>query len=329
MKKIKDENASEWRIHALFFVFCSIVIIILTRFYILQITQHSHYEALAQGQHSIFRNLVTKRGEIFMQDKNGLYPAAVNKETKLAYAVPKEIENPQEAAFAVSEILQLDPGELKEKFERPNSMYAAIKNRLSEEEIKKISELKMKGIHLADESYRYYPSSELASSLIGFVGWKDDVLGGRYGLEAYFDERLRGVDGSLFQKRDASGGWIGIRDKKITEARDGDTLVLTIDHIVQYQTEKILKGAKEKFDIDGGSVIVLEPETGRVLAMANTPTFDLNGYAKVEDISVFRNPIVSDAYESGSVFKPFTIASGLDSGKITHDSTYNDTGSVM
>ena len=310
------------------FIFFIAATVILGRFYVLQVIEHLQYKALAEGQHSFFQDLIPKRGEIFMKDKNELYPVAVNRETKTAYAVPKEIENPAEAAMALAPILQLDAAELKSKFEKPDDMYEVLKRRLSDEEIDKIKSANLKGIRLSDESYRYYPSSELAANVLGFVGWKENALGGRYGLESYFDEEMRGVEGSLSHKRDASGGWIAVTGKEISQAQDGVGLILSLDHIVQYQAEKILKGATERYGADGGQIVVMEPSTGRILTMASYPTFNPNDYAKTENISAFRNPAVNDAYESGSVFKPITIAAGLDSEKISPDTTYTDTGEI-
>jgi cell division protein FtsI/penicillin-binding protein 2 len=328
INKKKSEELSNGRIHVLTFLFFAIIGILLFHFYALQFVQHSQYQALANGQHSFFKNLIPERGEIFMKDKNGSYPAAVNRATKMVYAIPTEIENPDATAFMVAEILQLDAVELKGKFEKSDDMYEPLKHRLSDEEIDKINNSKLKGIYLSDESYRYYPSGELAANVVGFVGWKDDSLGGRYGLESYFDEELKGVKGSIFQQRDAFGGWIGMGNKEFSEAKNGDTIFLTIDHIVQYQTERILKNAVSKYGADGGSIIVMEPETGKILSMASFPSFNPNEYARVENIDNFRNTAVNDAYEPGSIFKPFTIAAGLDSDKITPDLTYTDTGAV-
>lgn len=317
-----------WRIYALVFLFFAIIFIILLRLYALQIVQFSEYRALADGQHSFFQNLIPKRGEIFMQDKEGTYPVAVNRDTKMAYAVPKEIENPAEAALAVAPILQMDAVDLKTRFEKPDDMYEVLKHRLSDSEIDQIKNLDLKGIHLSDESYRYYPSNELGANVLGFVGWKNNNLGGRYGFESYFDDKLSGQAGALFSQRDAAGGALNIGQKDITEAKNGDSYVLTIDHIVQYQTEKILKNAVEKYAADSGNITIMDPATGKILAMASYPTFNPNDYAKTEDINSFRNPPVNDAYEPGSVFKPITIAAGLDSNKISPDTTYTDTGAV-
>jgi cell division protein FtsI/penicillin-binding protein 2 len=328
INKKKAEEHYNGRMHALAFMFFAIIGILFFRFYALQFVQHSQYQALANGQHSFFKNLIPERGEIFMKDKKGLYPAAVNQETKMAYAVPTEIENPQEAAFAVAEILQMDVVELKNKFEKTDDVYEPLKHRLNNDEIDRINNSKLKGVHLSDESFRYYPSGELAANVIGFVGWKDNSLGGRYGLESYFDEELKGKKGSIFQQRDAFGGWIGMGNRDFSEAKNGDTVFLTIDHIVQYQTERILKNAVSKYGAEGGSILVMEPETGKILSMASSPSFNPNEYAKVENIDHFRNTTVNDAYEPGSILKPFTIAAGLDSDKITPDSTYTDTGAV-
>lgn len=323
------EDILNWRIYALVFLFFAMGLVIITRFYSLQVVRHEQYQALAEGQHSIFKSLIPKRGEIFMKDRSERYPLAVNRETKMAYAVPKEMENPAQAAFSVASVLQLDANDLQEKFSKANDMYEPLKHRLSEEESDKLNALQLSGIHLSDENYRYYPSSELAANVVGFVGWKGDSLGGRYGFESFEDETLQGTEGSLFHERDASGGWVGGKAREITQAKDGDSFVLTLDHIVQYQAEKIIKNAIVKYQADSGSIIVMEPGTGKILAMANSPTFNPNEYAKVEDIGAFRNTAISSAYESGSVFKTLTIASGLDSGKITPDSTYTDTGSVF
>ena len=298
------------------------------RLYSLQVVSHSAYKALAEGQHTLFKELIPRRGEIFLKDKSSPYPAAVNQQTKMAYAVPREIENPRETAQAVAEALQADMGDMLAKFSNPEDMYKVIKRRLSEEEIKKIQNLRLKGIRLADESYRYYPSGELASNILGFVGWKGDDLGGRYGAEAYFEERLKGKEGKIVQKRDASGGGILGGNKDLVQARHGEDIVLTIDHAVQYEAEKILKSAIEKNDADSGSIVVMDPQTGRILAMAAIPNFNPNEYSKVEDISVYSNAAVVDAYESGSIFKPVTMAAGLDSNLISPDTTYIDTGAV-
>lgn len=294
----------------------------------LQVASYSTFKALADNQHFIFKNLAPQRGEIYLKDKNGTYPVAVNKDVKMAYAVPKEIENVAETALSVSSVLNIDAGELLERFNKPDDMYEVVKRKLNDEEARKISEMKLKGIHLSDEALRFYPAGELASHVLGFVGWRNDEFGGRSGIESHFEEKLKGKEGNIFQNKDNSGKWIALGKKEIDHAEDGSDLVLTIDHIIQYETEKILKSAVEKFGADRGAIIVMEPETGKILSLSSYPNFNPNEYGDVTEMEVFRNLAVSDAYEPGSVFKAITLAAAVDGGKISPDTVYTDTGNV-
>lgn len=325
--KCKLRKYSDSRIYILFLIVSLFALSIILRLYNLQILSRDYYEALAEGQHSIFANLIPERGEIFLKDKDGAYPVAVNKSTKLAFAVPREMNDSKNVAENLARILGLDEEELKEKLSKKDDMYEVLKHRLSEEEIAELNNLKLDGVHLSDESFRYYPGGELAAQVLGFVGWRGETFGGRYGIESYFDKELIGQEGKLFQNKDNSGRWIPTGKKELTRAQNGDDLILTIDRIIQYQTEKILKSAVQKFEADRGTIIVMDPPTGKILALASYPSFDPNNYKEAE-LENFRNIAVSDAYESGSVFKTFTLASAIDDGKISPETTYVDTGAV-
>ncbi|MDO9231421.1 MAG: penicillin-binding protein 2 [bacterium] len=325
--KCKLKKYSDSRIYILFLLISLFALSIIFRLYNLQILSLDYYRGLSEGQHSIFSNLIPERGEIFLKDKDGDYPVAVNKSTKLAFAVPREMNDSKNVAEVLSKTLGLDEAELKEKLGKEDDMYEVLKHRLSEEEIANLNNLKLDGVHLSDESFRYYPGGELASQVLGFVGWRGETFGGRYGVENYFDKELIGQEGKLFQNKDNAGRWIPTGKKELTSAQNGDDLVLTIDRIIQYQTEKILKSAVEKFEADRGAIIVMDPPTGKILALASYPYFDPNNYQN-EDLEKFRNIAVSDAYESGSVFKTFTLASAIDDGKISPETTYTDTGAV-
>jgi len=317
------------RIYVLAFFIFALTLVIFSRLYFLDVISYNTYKALADEQHSVFKKLIPKRGEIFLQDKDGLYPVAVNKNVEMVYAVPKEIEDASLAADKLSGILGLDRNDLYAKFNQPEDMYESIKHKLSDDETAAIKNLNLKGVYLADEDYRYYPAGELASHVLGFVGWKGNELGGRYGLEAYLEDKLKGTEGNIFQNQDNSGHWIALNDQQINYAQDGDTFVLTIDHTIQYETEKILKSAIEKYQADRGTIIVMETSTGKILASASYPNFNPNDYASVDDMESFRNLAVSDPYEPGSIFKAITLAAAIDSGKITPDTTYIDTGAVQ
>jgi len=322
-------QSRNWRIYILAFFILAAAVIIFIRLYILQVKSYEKYLRLAENQHKIWQELRPERGEIFLNEgKNEWYPLAVNKKMPMAYAVPKEIVNKKETAEKISEILNLDQKIVEEKISDSEDMFEILKHKLEEEESNKIKEAKLAGIYLTPESFRFYPGGELASQIVGFVGSDGEEFKGRYGLEAYFEKELKGEPGSLSQERDTRGRWISIADREVQPPKNGDNLVLTINHTVQYEVEKILRETVEKHKADSGAIVALEVKTGKVLAMAGFPSFNPNNYGSTEDISLFINPAVSVAYECGSVFKPITAAAGIDDGKIEPDTEYVDTGSV-
>lgn len=328
-KLLDKSGLGHWRIYILVFFIILAAAVIFVRLYLLQVVAHDKYLSLAQNQHEIYQELIPERGGIFLKDGENTYPLAVNRDLQMAYAVPREIEEPEKIALIIASVLDVDEGLLKEKFSDKDDLFEIIKHKLTDEEISKVKELDLSGIYMLPEKFRYYPAGELAAHVVGFVGSDGEKYVGRYGIESYWEEELRGKSGSLNQERDTGGRWISIVDRDLQPAQDGIGLVLTISHPIQYEVEKILRETVEKHGADDGTIIVMEPATGKILALANYPSFNPNDYSNVEDMSVFLNPAVSFTYESGSVFKPITMAAGIDDGKIEPDSTYIDTGSVQ
>ena len=327
-KKPFASVSDHWRIHALVvFVFLSAGIIAF-RLYSLQVMASRKYGMIAENQHMLSEEISPDRGEIYLKDTSNPYPLAVNRQMSLVYLVPKEVQNPFETAKTLADILQVDRNMVEEKMERKSGMFEIVKKKLSDEEVSRVKDLHAKGVYLLPETYRYYPGGELASQVVGFMGFDKDTVVGRYGMEAYWESKLRGSSGSVVQEKDAGGRWIPIADRDVRPAANGDSLVLTMSREVQYEVEKRLKDAVDEFHADSGTVVVMEPRTGRILSMASYPQFNPNEYSKVEDISLFMNPAVSQPYEAGSVMKAITEAIGLEDGKILPDSTYVDTGSV-
>jgi len=327
-RKEKPASEKKWRLHGLAFFILFIGLSIIGKLYVLQVLRHQNYMALAENQHDSTTAIIANRGEIFLQDENDPYPLAVNRQLQMAYAVPSELKDLAVTVEKLATSLGLEENLLKEKLSDQRSMFEVLKHKLSEEEVAKIKEAKLAGVYLTPESFRYYPGGELASQLVGFVGSNGEQRKGMYGLEAFWEKELKGQAGTLTQEGDSRGRWISISDRAIDPAKNGVDLVLTINHTVQFEVEKILKRAMEKFSADSGTILVLEVKTGKILAMANQPSFNPNEFSKTEDISTFSNPAISEQYESGSVFKAFTEAIGLDAEKITPASTYVDTGVV-
>jgi len=316
--------------------FLAVVVFVFSFFLILrlfniQIIQHSFYEALAKGQYELYQKLLPQRGEIYAQDYHQpgkLYPLATNREVSFVYAVPKRIKDPEEAAKKVAEILDLDESTLLKRLSKENDLFEPIKHSVSREKWEEVKALGIEGIESRPESQRYYPENEIASQVLGFVGQredKDDKVG-QYGIEGYFDDLLSGQQGYLETEKDAGGRWITVGGLKIKEAEDGDDIVLTIDQTIEYTACQKLKDWVIKFGADSGTVIIMEPKTGKILAMCGYPDFNPNEYNKVESIEVYKNPAIYNTYEPGSVFKPITMAAALDQGKVTPETTYVDKG---
>lgn len=301
---------------------------IISRLFVLQIKNHNFYVALASNQYDIYKKLLPERGGIYLEEAAGeLYPLAANKNYFLVFAEPKLVENKEDFINKVSPILEIEPKDLEEKIGR-NGYYQVLKHKVGKETIEKIKGLNLSGIDYREEVFRFYPEKSIASHILGFVGYENDRQVGQYGLEEYFNEELAGVYGEIRSQRDALGYLIFVDDYQIKEAIKGSDLVLTIDHAIQFNACKKLAETVEKHGADGGSVIVMDTQTGAILAMCSAPDFDPNQYNQVKDLSVFNNPATFSQYEPGSVFKVITMAAGLDSGKIAPNTTYEDTGEV-
>jgi cell division protein FtsI/penicillin-binding protein 2 len=179
------------------------------------------------------------------------------------------------------------------------------------------------------ETFRFYPEKETAAHILGFVRGTRDEKSGSYGLEGFFDDELTGVMGSVKSEKDVNGNIIIVNDREYIKPINGSDLILTIDRTLQYNACEKLKNATVKYGAEEGTVIIMKPSTGEILAMCSYPDFDPNNFEKVDDIYVFNNPSVFTQYEPGSVFKSITLAAALDQEKITPSTTYTDHGTIM
>ena len=324
---VVKKYASSTRI---FIVIVSIIILvgmIFFRLYYLQIKQHQYFSDIASRQYNNKKELLPRRGEIMFREKEGLVPVAVNKDMPTVFIVPNEITEKEEVIQKLVAILGLKKEVVREKVYKKNDPYEVIKKKITKEEYDNLKKENLEGVYFQQERWRYYPGNELAAQTLGFLGYSEEGLVGRYGVEQQFDKILSGEKGLVEEDNDARGRWISIGKRIINPSMDGSDLVLSLDATIQFEAELALANAVKKHGADGGKIIVLEPKTGKILAMASNPTFNLNQYSEA-DVAVFRNPIVSDTYEPGSVFKIITMAAGLDSGRISPGTKYFDKGVV-
>lgn len=292
--------------------------LLLFNLYQVQLVRGGDYLARAQSEYLAQSSLRADRGIIYFTDKNGArLPAALNKNFQIIYAAPKFVADAEEAANTLAPILGESVADLTKILSKPNDSYEILRDKASDAEAKAVIDLKLKGIYVDMAPGRFYPLGGVASQALGFVGPSKNSPNdsGHYGLEEYYNSALAGADGS------ASGSAI------LAATSKGNDLDLTIDPNIQIEGEKILKNLVGAQHATGGSLIVEDPGTGEILAMASVPDFDPNNYSS-SSLADFLNPVTQNVYEPGSIFKVITMAAGIDSGKLTPETTYYDTGSV-
>lgn len=303
-------------------------ILVLGRLVERQIFEHGYFVKLARQQHIDSQIVPAQRGKILVEERDdgSLYPLATNVTLYALQVVPRQVKRPELLASKLLPFLEgYEESELIEKFSTGAQYMPPLKRKIGDEEADKIRALDEDGVFLVPEKYRYNPEEKMAAAVLGFVN-RDGV--GQYGLEGYFNDELGGKAGFLEAERDPFGGQIALGKREAVNPQDGLDIVLTVDRAIQYHVEKALAESVTKHGATQGSVIVMDPKTGKILAMAAYPSFDPNNYNK-ESVELFTNLNTSKVYEPGSVFKTITMAAGIDSGVIQANSTYTDSGEAV
>ncbi|MBC8248612.1 MAG: penicillin-binding protein 2 [Anaerolineales bacterium] len=310
------------RLAFLIAILTGLVLVIAVRLFYLQIIQGVFGGGPEIRPENYPPEVTSHRGLII--DHRG-YILALNTFEYDVSAAPDLIKNPQEMASQLSPLLDSSPDELVSLLDQ-EAPYVLLKPRVSQEVAEAItsSGLEDKGINLEPKLRRKYPEGGLAAHLLGFVTYDRD---GAYGLEGYHDLLLKGVsnilEGKVYHRDEAVPSVF----HQLTLPHDGTHLVLTLDRNIQYLVEQELAKAVARYQADGGTIIVMDPRTGAILAMASFPSYDPNRFYEVP-MGLYKNPAVSDQYEPGSVFKVITMAAGLDAGVINPDSTFYDSGAI-
>ena len=306
------------RMVVLFFSLAAALAIISGRLFSLQVRQHPKLAEAANRQYRRLVPLVPRRGTIY--DRSGR-ELAVSLRVASIFAQPPQVENPERAAPALARALSLPPREVLKRL-RSEKPFVWIKRRVSSEEAQAVAQLGMKGIATVPEGKRFYPKQQLGAHLLGFVGMDDRGL---EGLELQYDVYLAGKPKWVVRQQDALGRPIFREEAGETEGRD---LYLTIDEVIQYVAERELEAAVERSSAAGGTAIVMDPLTGEILALANSPTFNPNAYADAP-VSARRNRAVADYYEPGSAFKIIVGAGALEEGLVRPEDRFNGEGGAI
>jgi len=312
----------------IFFIIAGLIFVL--RLAKLQIIDHQIYKVLASNQHDLRAKLLPQRGRIFVRDRldGKLYPLAANREAWQVYAVPKNMSDHVRVAHELSAVLGLPDVDLIEQLTRnPEDPYEVIAKDVPYETVQKLKEMRLEGVGFVSYDARMYPEKNMGGQIIGLVTADEQgYLVGKYGLESNYQEYLAGRAGSFFGEKDATGKRIVSADAKFREAVDGSDIVVTLDRAIQYKAcERIKKGVLD-YEADTGTVIIMDPETGAIMAMCSYPDFDPGNLKEVKDVAVFNNPAVFVSYEPGSVFKAVTLAAGMEAEKINPNTTYVDKG---
>jgi cell division protein FtsI/penicillin-binding protein 2 len=291
----------------------------------LQIVSHQEYQERAQDEHQGSLVLNPRRGAIL--DSNG-YPLAASVD---AYDVMVDSQvwedsgQAQQRAEAIADVLNRPPQHILTDLSTSITREVIVGRGLDYQDSLRVNDLGLPGVRLVRTSRRVYPEGNLAASLIGFIG-RDNV--GLTGLEADYDRDLSGAAGSLSYERDGMGNKIALGYSEQVPPEPGADIILTIDRYMQRMAERELDATIEKHEAEGGTIIIMDPRTGAILAMASRPSFDLTNLDLSDEskMDLYRNRAITDLYEPGSVFKTITMAGALDAGLVSPESVYVDEG---
>ena len=333
-----------------------VFLILVIKLFSLQILRHDELEAKALDQQTRSTEVAATRGTIY--DRNGNI-MAISATAETVFLSPLEMDralsdkdNPvawtkDSVAQKLSEILEINKEGILKKMERTDSQYEVLKLRVEEEVADQIrtfiNDEGVVGVYMVTDAKRYYPYATLASQIIGFVGTDNYGL---YGLEARYNDVLDGETGLVVSTKDPTGSDMLYGYEQYYKAQNGSDIVLTLDATVQYYVEKALSEMVTSTEAQGATGIVMDVETGAVLAMASSPTYDLNDPSAVYEsrlaslvkdgqldladaqLRQWRNRAINDTYEPGSTFKVLTLAAALEEGVIDENTTFDCTGSI-
>lgn len=310
MRALANPNRRiRWTLLCFSLAFCAVAV----RAVFLQTVNAGELSQLAREQHVQQFDLPARRGTIFDRSGNEL---AVGEETKTIYATPYLVDNPLEVAQLLAPALKTDSGILLEKLSDRESGFVYLARKVDPEVAREVEGKNIAGVGFLSEEKRKYPQKAVASQVIGFAGTDNQGLAG---MELQLDDVLAGTGGRQRVITDAGGNQIEMLS--LEEGVRGTDVWLTIDQAIQFEAEKVLSETVRQWSAKGAGAIVMNPRTGEVYAMVNVPTADANLFDSQPE-QRRKNRMVTDNYEPGSVFKPVTVAAGLEEGAVAPGQSY-------
>ena len=305
-----------------------IMALFVLRLFYIQVIQHEYYQRQADSEQMKKFVLHAHRGEIYTMDADTPTKIVMNETVYTIWVDPTEVQEPNKVADVLNKVAG---GNVRDNFKQyitmPDTRYQVLARKVTRTQAELIKKENLAGIGFDAVSQRVYPEGQLGAQVLGFV---DNEGTGKYGFEQANDTTLKGTDGLLKTVTDVRLVPLTVGDKNINvPAKNGTNYVLTIDRNVQTKVEQALSDGMGKIGATQGSALVMDPNTGKVLAMANLPSFDPSNLSAVTDLSALNNNIITNPYEPASVMKTVAMSAGVDKGAMTPDSTYVNTDSIV
>jgi cell division protein FtsI/penicillin-binding protein 2 len=320
-------SSFQLRIRIVIVCIFGVAAILLFRLFFVQVIHKNQYALRADKQYITPSNNIFNRGSIFFSKKDGSLVAAATVVSGFKLAIiPKNIINGEEAYTKLSPYLTMDKETFLSKVSKINDPYEEIAKGLTKEQVTEIETFGLKGISIFKDNWRFYPNENVASHALGFLAYKGDDLTGQYGLERYYNTTLSKPKDEAYVNFFAEV-FSNIKDT-ISDTNKGD-IITTIEPLAQDNLEQELTNTLAKWKADQAGGIIMNPQTGEIYAMTGLPDFDLNNFKDVSDVGVYRNPIIENVFEFGSVIKPLVMAGAIDAGVVTPETTYNDAGFIV
>ncbi|MEX2029242.1 MAG: penicillin-binding protein 2 [Candidatus Paceibacterota bacterium] len=310
---------------------CFIIVfslILTAKLFLVQVVYGNTYAKSADRQYATPISNIYERGTIFFKSKDGQLISAATQTAGFKIAIdPNKITNPENVFEKINAVTPLNRNDFLNKAGQTSGSYREVAHRLSKDTVDAVSALKIPGVTIVKEQWRFYPGEFLSSHTLGLVGYQGSELGGRYGLERQYNTELSRNNNNLYVNFFAEVFSDINRTLFHDEVKEGD-VVTTIEPIVAGFLENKLMEVQERYQADSMGGIIMNPQDGSIYAMAVKPDFNPNDFSKTKT-STFTNPLVENVLEFGSVVKPLVMAAALDAGVITPETTYTDHGSVI
>ncbi len=325
---MQDAKIHRRRIRVLIGIIIFFGLCIIGRLFSLQVINQKSYKERAERQYLTPASESFNRGIIYFTKKDGTTVAAATVATGFKLAInPPKIKDVQSTYDLLNAIVPIEQEDFFARAKKTSDPYEEVAEHMSVGQAEAVTALGLPGVSVYRQKWRFYPGAELAAKAIGFVSFKGDDLIGRYGLESYYNDVLSRGQNSFYVNFFAEI-FANVQSTLFKNKSSTGDIVTTIEPTVESQLESTIADIQKKWGSDAVGGLIMDPNTGEIIAMAHVPTFDLNQFGKEKDVSVYANPFSQNVYEMGSIIKPLVMAAALDAKVVTPETTYFDQGFV-